>query len=341
MLLFYVENVQEMTVFGNNNIWSTPLSALTSLLSPAGKAARLSIVIYHRILEKDDALLGISENVTSFDLQVKYLSRHFNVLPLHEAVQRLQDATLPQRAACITFDDGYADNAEVALPILQRYGASATFFVATGFINGGIMWNDIVIEWMRFLPRDFIDLTSIGLGHYVINTHAQRQMALSSLIETLKYLPLEIRKQKIEELCTLIPVSLPNNLMMTSEHIKKLHRTGMGVGGHTVNHPILARLNNDAVYAEIADNKAMLESIIDAPVRLFAYPNGKPNQDYIPDHIDIIKSIGFDAACSTAWGAAKYGSDVYQLPRFTPWTKDYLKFMLHMAHNITRKADVV
>ena len=330
-----------MTESINRNLLSFPLKTITSSLSPAGKNARLSISIYHRVQEEDDELLGISANATSFDLQVKYLAEHFNVLPLHEAVQRLQNGTLPSRAACITFDDGYADNEEIALPILQKHGVSATFFVATGFINGGIMWNDVVIEWMRRVPADSLDLTKTDLGKHEMNTLPQRREALRSLINTLKYLPFEVRKQKIDQLCSLIPVPLPNNLMMTSEQVMKLHRAGMGIGGHTTNHPILARLTNEAVYSEISENKETLEHIINSPVRLFAYPNGKPNQDYLPDHIKIIKGLGFDAACTTTWGTAKKGCDLYQLPRFTPWASDYLKFMLHMSRNMVRKVNTV
>ena len=61
----------------------------------------------------------------------------FNVLPLPEAVARLRAGTLPARAAAITFDDGYADNCEVALPILRSVRHAATFFIATGFSMAG------------------------------------------------------------------------------------------------------------------------------------------------------------------------------------------------------------
>ena len=63
----------------------------------------------------------------------------FNVLPLSEAASRLAQGTLPARALSITFDDGYADNREIAAPILQRLGLSATFFIATSFLGGGCM----------------------------------------------------------------------------------------------------------------------------------------------------------------------------------------------------------
>jgi peptidoglycan/xylan/chitin deacetylase (PgdA/CDA1 family) len=65
----------------------------------------------------------------------------------------------------ITFDDGYADNVEVALPILLRYEIAADFFVSTGFLDGGRMWNDTVIEAFRATPLDRVDLGDFGLGH--------------------------------------------------------------------------------------------------------------------------------------------------------------------------------
>ena len=133
-----------MTAFMRNNIWSLPLKKVTSIFSPAGKHARLSIVIYHRVQEADDELFGVKASAPRFDLQVKYLAENFNVLPLHEAVQRLQSGTLPSRAACITFDDGYADNAEAALPILKKHGASATFLSRRDLLMAalcGMMWS--------------------------------------------------------------------------------------------------------------------------------------------------------------------------------------------------------
>ena len=88
----------------------------------------------------------------------------FNVIPLLDAVRHSAAGTLPPRAACITFDDGYADNAEVALPILQRHKLHATFFVATGFLNGGRMWNDTIIELVRRAPDGVLDFSAFGLG---------------------------------------------------------------------------------------------------------------------------------------------------------------------------------
>ncbi|HNG37409.1 MAG TPA: polysaccharide deacetylase family protein, partial [Nitrosomonas sp.] len=275
------------------------------IFSPSGKRARLSIVIYHRVLLQPDLLVGQKGDIASFDTHLRILTRNFNILPLSKAVNMLKSNTLPSRAVSITFDDGYADNAEIALPILKKYSAVATFFVSAGVIDGGRMWNDTIIESIRHAQGDILDLSQLNMGSYPIKSLTERQKVLITLIEKLKYTPQEQRQEFVDKLSALIAAKLPNNLMMTSDQVRELHREGMEIGAHTINHPILARIENPTAYNEIAEGKKMLEEIIKAPVNLFAYPNGKPNKDYLLDHVKMVKEIGFDAAVSTAWGAAQ------------------------------------
>lgn len=323
------------------NLDSFSYRALVSLFSPAGKRACLSIVLYHRVPLKPDILLNSQEGIQHFEKQIYYLSHYFNVLPLDLAVRRLQENTLPSRAACITFDDGYADNAEVALPVLQKYSVPATFFIAADFINGGMMWNDKVIELVRRAPGDFLDCSELDLGRHSIDTLEKRRALLIALISKLKYLPFKEREAQVEHLCHKIPVQLPKNLMMTSDHVRHLYNAGMEIGGHTAGHPILARLGHEAAYDEIVKGKRMLEDIIQASVRFFAYPNGKPKQDYLTEHVAMLKNIGFEAAVSTAWGAADNTTDIFQLPRFTPWHTNRTRFIQQMIQNTLRSFDSV
>ena len=109
----------------------------------------LNILLYHRVLDKPDPLSPYELHIQRFNKQMKWVNRFFNVLDLAEAVEKLQSNSLPPRALCITFDDGYKDNHKNALPILEKYGLTATFFIATGFLNNGIMWNETDIERLR------------------------------------------------------------------------------------------------------------------------------------------------------------------------------------------------
>ncbi|EGJ09805.1 polysaccharide deacetylase family protein [Rubrivivax benzoatilyticus] len=313
------------------------IRAALGVVSPAGARARLSILIFHRVLPQPDPLFPEEMHAGRFDTLCGWLAGWFNVLPLDEAVRRLAEGTLPPRALAITFDDGYADNHDVALPILRRHGLNATFFVATGFLDGGIMWNDVLIEALRRTREDSLDAgaaTGLALGRLSTVTTEQRRAAVDTLIGALKYLPQPQRARAVDSVARSAGVELPRDLMMTGAQVRALHAAGMRIGGHTVGHPILARLDSRAARAEIADGKAALEALVDAPVRLFAYPNGKPGEDFGDEHVAMARELGFEAAVTTGWGAAGAGADHHRLPRFTPWDRRRWRFGLRMLGNL-------
>jgi len=305
-----------------------------SMLSPQGRRARLTILAYHRVLTDPDPLRPEDPVAETFRWQMRLLAREMNPLPLDEAIERLQEGRLPARAVAVTFDDGYADNAEVALPILREEGVPATFFVATGYLNGGCMFNDMLIETVRQIPSMAVDLTPEGLGTRSLDSVAQRRSTIHALIGALKYRPLTERSRRAEALGARFGVMPPGDLMMTDAQVRELADAGMGIGGHTVLHPILAETDAATAQQEIAEGKAELEALVGRPVRLFAYPNGRPGKDYAPEHVEMVRASGFEAAVSTMAGAAGRDTDPLQLPRFTPWDRTPLRFGLRLARNL-------
>lgn len=314
------------------------LRTLFSLGSPGGPRGRLSILIFHRVREVRDPLVPGEVTRGEFDEICAWLKAWFVVLPLSESVQRLREGRLPARALSITFDDGYADNHNVALPVLRQHGLVATFFVASGFLDGGRMWNDSVIEAMRHAPPFGIDLAGTAaatLGRLVCANVAERRASLVRAIDAAKYLEQPERDRWVEAIVQRCGVPLPTDLMMTSAQVRTLHRAGMEIGAHTVTHPILARLQAVQMAGEIADGRAALEGIVGQRVGLFAYPNGRPNVDYCANAVAMVREMGFDAAVSTAWGFSDHRTDPFQLRRFTPWDRSRLRFGARLLRNLT------
>ena len=315
----------------------SPLRALVSTVSPAGPRGRLSILIFHRVLPEPDPLFPGEVDASQFDAICSWVANWFNTLPLHEACTRLRSGTLPSRALAITFDDGYADNHGLAMPILRRHGLTATFFIATGFLDGGRMWNDSVIEAVRRTQEQQLDLSGLGIqGLAVLPTtsNAERSKTIATILGAIKYLQAAERLRRVDEIVARAQASLPDGLMMSSAQVRSLHDAGMQLGPHTVSHPILARLAPDAARREIADSKRQLESIIAAPTTVFAYPNGRPVEDYTAESVALVRDLGFDAAVSTAWGAAHSASNLWELPRFTPWDRSKLRFGARMLRQL-------
>ena len=321
---------------------SALVRTLGAVLSPGGANGRLSILIFHRVLSGPDPFLPEEIDARRFTEQMELLGSAFNVLPLGEAVERLAQGGLPPRAASVTFDDGYADNHDVALPILRRLGIPATFFIASGYLEGRCMWNDTVIEAVRQAQGAKLDLAHLGLGAHPIGSIEARRAAMHALLKDIKYRPSDQRAGIAQGVAVTARAGSAANVMMSHSQVRALHSAGMEIGGHTVTHPILARLSPTEAEREMADGKAQLEAIIGGWVRLFAYPNGKPTEDFGPEHVALAKKLGFRAAVTTAWGAARRSSDVFQLPRFTPWDRQPWRFavrllLTHGSRSSTRR----
>lgn len=289
-------------------------------LSVAGRG-RLVVLTYHRIPPAPDPLLPDQPSAQSFAVQMRFLRSNFNVLPLGEALDALYQGRLPARAAAITFDDGYANNCTVALPVLREQGMVATFFVASGYLDGGRMWNDTVIEAVRAWQSTIMDLSSVGLDVYPLNDMAERRAALAAVLARLKYLGQARRDELAAWLAEASGATLPNDLMMTSAQVRQLSEQGMEVGGHTVTHPILAAIDDEQVRAEVVQNREHLAALTGRQPRLFAYPNGTPGKDFLPHHPALVLGCGYDYALTTAWGAARPDTDRGQVPRVGLWSR--------------------
>jgi peptidoglycan/xylan/chitin deacetylase (PgdA/CDA1 family) len=307
---------------------------LYGTMSPSGDRAGLSILIFHRVRPQVDAIWSGGPDARRFDRLLGWVGAAFSVLPLDEAIEALQAGRLPARALAITFDDGYADNHGIAWPLLRRHRMNATFFVASDFLDGGRMWNDTVVEAVRRAPGTELDLEPLGLGRHRVGDAAERRRTISVLLRETKYVPMLERAELVARLEACIGTSLPTDLMMRSEQVRELHAGGMRIGGHTRRHPILARLDDADAREEIAGGKQRLESLLGTRLSLFAYPNGKPGQDYLARHTDMVREAGYTAAVSTSPGMARRGADCFQLPRFTPWDVARWRFSLRLANNM-------
>ena len=314
--------------FGENMMRS-----MFQLLSGTQNSRRLNTFIFHRVLPEPDPIFPDEVDSRRFDQLLGWISSWFNVIPLDEAASCLRKGNLPPRAASITFDDGYEDNFSIAMPLLQKHRLPATFFIATGFIDGGRMWNDSVIEAIRKSSLPAIDLSALGLGSFPLTNIIEKRHAISCIISALKYDEFQSRADKSSQIAKFADAELPTNLMMTSTQVKAMQKAGMQIGAHTVTHPILARMDTKTAKKELIDSKEFLEGLLGETIKLFAYPNGKPGLDYHPEHADIARQAGFNAAVSTAVGVARSGGDPFNIPRFTPWDRRQLPFGLRLLRN--------
>ena len=179
----------------------------------------------------------------------------------------------------------------------------------------------------------------------LITDVASRRTLIADLTKAVKYLEPAERDAFCEELCRKAGRRLPTDLMMTDEQVRAMSRAeGIDIGGHTVSHPILARLaDHNEARREIDTNRDHIIALTDKPPLCFAYPNGKPNLDYTSEHARMVKASGYKAAVSTAVGVAADDADTFQLPRFMPRERSAAQFVARMvrmaAHRHRQVAD--
>ena len=288
-------------------------------------------LIFHRVLANPDPMNPSEPTAGWFEGLMRSLKARFDFISVDEAVGRAREGRLNGRTLSVTFDDGYADNYTIALPILSKLEIPATFFVASSYLDGGRMWNDAITETFRRLPPGRHDIDLPGQPSLEISDEVSRYAAASSTIAAWKHLPQVERQSKVDALADRVG-DMPNDLMMTSGQLRAMAGMhGATIGGHTRTHPILSCMEPDEARDEIEGGKADLEGILDREVTLFAYPNGKWEQDYRAEHSELVRAAGFDAAVATDWGVLSSRDDLFRIPRFTPWHSSYSRFIVDLA----------
>lgn len=307
-----------------------------TMLAHRNSNGRLFVLNYHRILIEPDPLFDDEPTVETFRWQVKLLARCFNVLSLPDAMAKLAAGALPPRAVCITFDDGYRSTHDLALPVLKEFGLPATVFVSTGYLDSGTMWNETLAEAVRCLPDGEFDLSTAGLAPRMLRTGEDRKNLLNALTAHAKYLPPTERLALTERMAEMAG-SRAENLMLTPQMIQEMAAQNFEIGAHTVSHPILTSLSDDAARHEIVQCKDDLEAITGTAVRYFAYPNGKVSKDFDERHVQMVRAAGFAAAFTTEAGAAVHGQDMFRLPRSRPWDSNPVFFGLRLLRWLTQE----
>jgi peptidoglycan/xylan/chitin deacetylase (PgdA/CDA1 family) len=251
-------------------------TGIGTLLRRAGVWNGLLALTYHRI--GDGSRSPFERNhwtatAEQFDAQVRFLVRNADVVGPADVPEL---AGRRGRHVLLTFDDGYRDNHDVALPILRRHGATATFFVSTGFVDRPrLPWWDEVAWIARTSPRAGVRLAQLDVRF----DGPDRLGAITALSDCAKRLPGASVEAFLDRLGEAAgtgragPLAWPDQ-WMTWDHVRALLHAGMTVGGHTVDHPILARLDPDAQRAEIEGCRRRLGEELGIPMRWFSYPNG-------------------------------------------------------------------
>jgi peptidoglycan/xylan/chitin deacetylase (PgdA/CDA1 family) len=271
----------------------------------------VKVLAYHRVLPRlDEASFPYDIELVStwqeeFDWQMRYLSRHYEVVTCRELAKFQDTGVWPDRpVVLVTFDDGYLDNHDVAWPVLRSHGLPAVIYVATGYADSGDMyWYDKLAFSVLHAGRREVSLKPGDPPIKFGTERAAREGALLTLLRYLKTIPDSERQAKLLQWhAALAPTVAPEegtlHRPMNWDQIKALSDGGIEIGSHTVTHPVLSRLTSpDQLKFELTESKAVIERHTGREVLSMAYPTGG-RSSYTDEVVGQVKAAGYRFAFS-------------------------------------------
>jgi peptidoglycan/xylan/chitin deacetylase (PgdA/CDA1 family) len=257
----------------------------------------LTVVVYHSVRPADTPFDAgvIDATPQTLDAHLAFLRRYFAVVDLDALLAALSGGPpLPPNPALVTFDDGYRDNYTIALPILQRHGLRACFFVATGYLGERrTFWWDRIAYLLNCSSRERISVVyPRPLELDLVRAKRQSLQLLLRLVKDVRGLDLERFLVGVAAAAG-VPWTraddrrFADELLMTWDQVRELRRAGMHVQSHTRTHRVLQTLRPAEITDELRGSREALERELGEPIRAIAYPVGPP----IADRADLRAAV--------------------------------------------------
>ena len=261
-----------------------------------------------------------------FRSHLRYLKRRYEIVTVGEALERLRGGRVGNRPLLsVTFDDGYADNVTVALPILIEEACRATLYPTLEAIEEGRA------PWTHRLARDLQRVMESGshddetagtpamIASFLTEGRSRSRRALESRIEALVNRVKTLPDGERRRICATVsemagPAGPGEPAMLDRTGLLRWRQAGMEVGSHTARHPILSRTPPAERRDELVLSRQGLERILGIPVLHLAYPNGRAD-DWDRATLVEARAAGFVSAMTTQYGVNRHDLDPHAIRR--------------------------
>jgi peptidoglycan/xylan/chitin deacetylase (PgdA/CDA1 family) len=301
---------------------SAGLRHLLALCVPA----RVAILRYHSIQDNPQEFAntigaGIIHSTEVFAKQMEMVARHFVPVSMDDVLRIARgEKSIPGRAVAVTFDDGFADNFELAMPILNRVGVSATFYATVGFIETGRQpWYCRLRHAFGTTKRTTWFDSAGNITHNLGDPQSRNEAFRAASRRCAARMACEQEQvlESIERELQVEPLPAETSLMMSWDQLRGLRKSGHIVGSHTVTHPNLACVSPQEVYRECWESKVRLEKELNAPVKHFSYPSPIMQPHWNQQSVEITAKAGYHCAVTSSFGTVRAGNDPLSLGRVT------------------------
>ncbi len=304
-------------------LWASQLPHLLRLLS----GSKGVIFTLHRVLPSTPAefapnqLLQVRPDFLDYVIErVGHLG--LETVSLDEAVRRIKTPSRTRKFVVFTFDDGYRDNRDHALPILRRHGCPFTVYLPTALVDGtGEVWwqalEDIIARAGSVTLQT--DGNSLTLP---TSTLAEKHAAFGRIYRQMRVMPEPERVDLIRSLATSSGLDLARHcraLIMDWREVAVLARDPLcTIGAHTVHHYELKKLSEADARCEIAQSVSIIEARLGHRPVHFSYPIGGPASAGEREY-RLARELGLRSAVTTRPGGVTHAhkNQLHALPRIS------------------------
>ena len=284
-----------------------------------------AILMYHSVMEdplRHQNLLGRTvHSRTVFRAQMELLARRYRPISLDEIGRFVRDeGALPSRTVAVTFDDGYADNYEIAAPVLNELGIPATFYVTVDCMERRRMpWpSRLRFAFQATKKRTWADSSG---NSWPLSGEVEREDALLRSCDECCKLAGASQDDYVANVESELDARAPvesGDLMMTYDQVRGLVRQGHIVGSHTMTHPNMAQISSQELNRELTESKSIIERELRATVEHFSYPCPALSPHWTEQTVSASRDAGYRIAVTTDGGLARKGDNPLKLKRTRP-----------------------
>jgi peptidoglycan/xylan/chitin deacetylase (PgdA/CDA1 family) len=303
-----------------------------------GAMRNVSNFLFHRVNPERD-LLWDPMDVKLFDKCIKYISKNFHVVLLEDMVLNKHELKGSKNYATIVFDDGYKDNFQYALPILEKYKVKASFYIVTDCIDKNIpTWTHLVDHAFLNTNHDKIDMSFNFLPEELRVSRLKDKTLRVNYVRKLKPALKKIRHSERMLVMDRIlgafnDIQFPS-LMMNWDEIKQLRSAGHYIGSHTVTHCMLGTMNNvEAIQMELTSSgEKIMQNLGYFPLTI-SYPVGS----YNATTIEQSKLAGYKIGLAVKQEVYDPIQDIdFEIPRIELYNESWLKTRLRIENVVGR-----
>jgi peptidoglycan/xylan/chitin deacetylase (PgdA/CDA1 family) len=277
-------------------------------------AARLTVLTFHRVLPEAERARypypGLAVTPEQLDACVRYAIDRYDAGPMTRQLERFKSGEHAGKPLlAITFDDGQWDNLVHAVPVLERHGVRATFYVPVDAIERAeLIWHDRLGYAVLALAAQPAALQQ-AFATYGLSLTGPAPQDAAQLAKTL---PVRERQALVAELERRAAFACPEwGRLMTWAEVRSLHERGHEIGSHSLSHELMPQLDDARIELEVTASKARIEEAIGAEVTSFCYPNGDSDRRCE----SALERAKYHNAVTTRWGTNGPAEGRYGLKR--------------------------